>query len=265
MASSERTPNLGEVLETALTVPGTLGDTYEQLPDYSFLNRVRLYMQGVREPTAGYNAWRNVGRQVLRGSKGFVIVRPIPVKKTSEDEEEETFTRFTDVRGAFTYSQTTGAELPAPIVREWDLYRAETALKIRRVPYDSTENNVQGWSLDRTYAINPIAKYPFKTTIHELGHITLGHTTGQSSVTHRGIREFQAESTAHLVCNELDQLPDDAASVSRAYIQTWLRNERPPQSAIGHVFSAVETILRAGRDATIIPIRQSVTEPGGAA
>ena len=65
--------------------------------------------------------------------------------------------------------------------------------------------------------------------------------------THQGIFEFQAEATAYLTMNELEQLDEVTATHSRGYIQDWLKDERPPDKAIRDVFSATDAILKAGR------------------
>jgi len=78
----------------------------------------------------------------------------------------------------------------------------------------------------------------------------LGHTTPEMLAEyerHRGLMEFGAEGTAHLVMNELGQSTDDMAAYSRSYIQGWLKGERPPDKAIKEVFSATDMILKAGR------------------
>jgi antirestriction protein ArdC len=78
----------------------------------------------------------------------------------------------------------------------------------------------------------------------------LGHTSGEQLAeyrTHRGIKEFEAEATAYLCANELEQLDAMDASESRAYIQGWLRGERPDDQSIKRVFAATTKILKAGR------------------
>jgi hypothetical protein len=40
---------------------------------------------------------------------------------------------------------------------------------------------------------------------------------------------------------------EEQASESRAYIQGWIRDERPGDAAIRQVFGATDQILRAGR------------------
>ncbi|ASN39194.1 hypothetical protein CGQ24_09305 [Arthrobacter sp. 7749] len=64
---------------------------------------------------------------------------------------------------------------------------------------------------------------------------------------HRGLIEFQAESTAYLALNELSATDRFDAAESRGYIQGWMRNERPDDASIRQVFTATDKILKAGR------------------
>jgi antirestriction protein ArdC len=121
------------------------------------------------------------------------------------------------------------------------------------VPFTLLNGNVQGFSVGRELAINPVAADPLRTTLHELGHIVLGHTALTPEAVddyreHRGIKEFQAEATAHLALNETGNLTAEAASHSRGYIQHWLADERPSDGVIRAVFAATDAILKAGRE-----------------
>jgi antirestriction protein ArdC len=240
-----------DLVERALTMPGHLGDTYNRFYTYSFLNQLLLLEQGVREPVATYDRWQQLGRQVVRGSKAKAIIRPIVVKKKDEaGEVEDTYLRFKPVRSLFTLSETTGEELPGFEIPRWYLDVALERLSVKRVPFRQLNGNIQGYSHGREFAINPTAKYPTKTLFHELGHIVLGHTTAEQReeyMQHRGIREFQAEATAHLTTNELGIASEEEAMVSRGYLQNWLQDERPSDLAVRAVFSATDKILRAGR------------------
>ena len=66
-------------LTEALNAPGSLGNTYTRFYNYSFLNQIRLMMQGTREPVATYNRWIELGRQVRKGSKAKVVLAPVLV------------------------------------------------------------------------------------------------------------------------------------------------------------------------------------------
>jgi antirestriction protein ArdC len=238
------------LLETALTAPGSVGNVYNRFYNYSFLNQMLLLMQGVHEPVATYKRWQTLGRQVLRGSKAHAIVRPIIIeKKNDADEVEERVVRFKIVNCLFGVSQTEGDELPAAELPQWDMERALGALSIRRVPFELLDGNTQGYSSRREFAVNPVAVDPVRTTFHELGHIVLGHTEPDAHpqyVMHRGVMEFEAEATAYLTMNELDQLKSETAPHSRGYIQAWLRGERPDDASIRRVFAATTQIIQAG-------------------
>ena len=108
------------LIETALTAPGRMGDTYSRFHQYSFLNNLLLMMQGVEGPVATYDRWRSVGHQVLKGSKAAEIVRPITIAKKNDDGEvESSFTRFEFVKCIFGYNQTEGEELPPVETPGW--------------------------------------------------------------------------------------------------------------------------------------------------
>lgn len=240
-----------QLIETALTAPGNVGNVYNRFYDYSFLNQMLLRMQGVHEPVATYKRWQSVGRQVLRGSKAHTIVRPIIIDKRDDNGEvEDRLLRFKLVNCLFGVSQTDGEDLPPVEVAGWDLDRAMGALAIRQVPYDLLDGNTQGYSSKRNFAINPVAVDATHTTFHELGHIVLGHTAEAGHAeyaTHRGLMEFQAEATAYLSLNELERIDEVGAARSCGYIQGWLRDQRPGDASIRQVFGATDTIIRAGR------------------
>ena len=63
-------------LTEALNAPGALGTTYTRFYNYSFLNQVRLMMQGTNEPVATYKLWVELGRQVRKGTKAKVVLAP---------------------------------------------------------------------------------------------------------------------------------------------------------------------------------------------
>lgn len=64
---------------------------------------------------------------------------------------------------------------------------------------------------------------------------------------HRGVFEFQAESSAYLGMNELGSTEQMNASESRHYIQSWLDGREPTEKHIRAVFGTVDKILKAGR------------------
>lgn len=241
------------LLEQAMTLPGSLGSTYCRFYQYSFMNQILLWAQGVTEPCAPFNAWKALGRIPVKGG-GRAVLHPRPIRKTDDATGEKVIVamRFKLKRSTFPYSNTAGPEVEWPELPEWDWQRAIAALDVQKVPYAMIDGNCQGYSYERTIAISQVSVYPIRTLLHELGHVMLGHTTecpkGESPCS-RGIAEFQAESVAHLLAHELELVQWNPAE-SRAYIQGWLAGEEVTECHIRAVFGAVDKILRAGRAAT---------------
>jgi antirestriction protein ArdC len=257
-----------ELMRTVLDMPGSMGQTYNRFYDYSPLNQVLMYMQGLREPVGTYKRWQSIGRQVRKGSKARRIVRPITITRRDDDGDvEATFTRFKEVACIFPYSDTDGPDVELPELPAWSLVRAAEALDIRRETFADLSGNTQGYSHGRLYAVSPVAVYPVKTAVHELAHIVLGHTAADERTDdHRGIREFEAEATAYIVMSEVAGLDGDgwAPAESRAYVQSWLaaaghdphgsNGSAVTEVNIRRTFSAAGKILTAGpaRDAEVV-------------
>jgi hypothetical protein len=253
-----KVPEWSEILERALTTPGSIGKQYSRFYQYSLGNSIWLMIQGCPpEPVATYERWKGMGRQVKLGSKAKYILRPITVKDRSgakdANGEPKKFQLFKPSKCIFALSETEGPDLP-PLteqVEDWNLGSARAALGVRLVEFDSTDGNTQGWSSMRNgepvYAVNPIAEHPLKTALHELGHILCGHFEEGERPDHRGTGEFQAEATALLVAKELGVCSEQQEAESRGYIQHHLHTSKPTESDIRKVFTAADKILKAGR------------------
>lgn len=244
-------PQWHELLETAISLPGRAGETYSRFRTLSLGNQALIMMQSeIVEPQHTYKGWAAMERQVKKGSKAKAIFVPMFRKEEKENgEEDRKLSGFKLVNCMFGVSDTEGEDLPEYEPAIWSKERALGALAIEQVAFELTDGNAQGYARERQIAINPVAAYPFKTLQHELGHIVLGHTSESGMEEyrqHRGLMEFQAESTAYLALNELDAKDQFDAAESRNYIQTWLRNEQPEEAAIKQVFTATDKILKAG-------------------
>lgn len=256
-------PTSRNMLDTLLTAEGSVGQTYSRFHDYSPRNVAFLMMQGCpQEPVATYAKWKELGRQVQKGEKAYAILRPIQVRVAGEEvagikvEDDQVFRRFKIVNALFAYSQTAGEELPEPQPRDWSVDRAMGSLGINLVRFNDFDGNKGGYARGRDIAINPLAPYPLRTKIHEIGHVEHGHTTDegmQEYQTHRGRMEFEAEATSHLVLNELGELSDEIASVSRGYCQSWMRQEQPTETTYRRILNVSTTILKAGRETSDVP------------
>lgn len=240
-----------ELLQQALTAPGRMGDTYSRFYNYSFLNTLLLMEQGVSEPVNTYKRWQAMGRQVKRGSRAKSILVPMTIKK-AETPEEKDIVKFKRAACLFTVSETEGAELPEVEPQDWDAGQALETLDIEETDFAMINGNVAGYSVGREFALNPVAKYPLKTTFHEVGHIMLGHTDDEldpeEEYEHpRGVKEVQAEAVAYLVMNELGMAEFMDQAESGAYMQQWIKGHELNDQMIRQIFATVDKILKAGR------------------
>jgi len=248
-----------QLLETAVSKPGTLMQAYSLFWNYSLGNQLLAVMQAHQRniplgPIASFNRWRELGRYVKRGQKAIELCMPVIVKKTVKDdgtdgadvETAHTFKRFIFKRNWFMLSQTDGKAYQLPAIPTWDRTRALTTLSVEEISFEMLNGNCQGYAKGRQIAINPLAQLPAKTTFHELAHIELGHTSEavhDSETLPRSLKEVEAESVA-LLC--LESLGMDGAEFCRGYIQNWLGAEEIPERSAQRIFSAADRILKAG-------------------
>jgi antirestriction protein ArdC len=253
-------PNWSALLIEAVTKPGLIMKAYSAFHSYSVGNQilalVQCQMRGLQPgPINTFPKWKDLGRFVKRGERALTLCMPITCKRREDNSDEEhTFTSFVYKARWFTLSQTDGQEIEPITIPEWDAERALAALSIERVPFDHTDGNIQGFAKQRQVAINPLAQLPFKTLLHELGHVILGHSTevdfADSETTPRSLREVEAESVALLCCESLGL---EGAEYCRGYVQNWLSrgsasdSEMIPEKSAQKIFRAADQIIRAGR------------------
>ena len=250
-----------DLLETAVTEPGTISRAYRQFHTYSLGNQLLAMFQcHEREiplgPISTFPGWRALGRYVRRGQKAITLCMPITVKRRastkdaadSDQDDPEAFSTFVYKPRWFVLSQTEGDPLPEPDVPAWDRDHALETLAVSEIPFEHTDGNCMGYARERSIAINPINPLPHKTRFHELAHVLLGHTVeGQqadSEITPRTLRECEAESVALLCCAALD-LPGVAEC--RGYVQSWWGQGNPiPERSAQRILKAADQILKAG-------------------
>src|SRR5499427_134440 len=248
-----------QLLEEAVTKPGTLMRAYSLFWNYSLGNQILALMQANRRgiqlgPIASFNRWKELGRHVKRGEKAIELCMPVICKRTvteqgedgNEAETEITFKRFVFRRNWFMLAQTDGQPYQMPAIPAWDRARALQTLNVEENPFEMMNGNCQGYAKGRQIAINPVAQMPAKTTFHELAHIELGHTSEavqDSQMLPRCLKEVEAESVA-LLC--LESLGMEGAEYCRGYIQSWLSGATIPERSAQQIFTAADKILKAG-------------------
>jgi len=247
-----------DLLRQAVTEPGTISSAYSAFHNYSLGNQLLAWAQclnrGIKPgPLATFPKWKELGRYVRKGEKAITLCQPVTVKRKAQQDttdDDVVFTRFVYRRSWFVLSQTEGEELAQSDVPAWDKARALSALGVEETPFDCLDGNVQGFARQRQIAVNPVCPHPWKTTLHEIAHVLLGHTSesdlNDSELTPRDVREVEAEATA-LLCLEALGLP--GAELCRGYIQHWWGQGNPiPERSAQKILKAADQILKAGRD-----------------
>src|SRR5499433_1842995 len=131
-----------QLLEEAVTKPGTLMRAYSLFWNYSLGNQILALIQANERgiplgSIASFNRWKELGRHVKRGEKAITLCMPVICKRTvkergpdgNETESEVAFKRFVFRRNWFMLAQTDGAEYQPPSIPTWDRARA---LRARR-------------------------------------------------------------------------------------------------------------------------------------
>lgn len=258
----QNSPQWADLLNSALTEPGSVHAAYQRFHNYSLGNQILAGWQcAVRNipigPIGTFMHWKEAGRNVKKGEKAIQLCMPVGGKRTAtkhndatgQDESVEIgFTRFVYRNNWFALSQTEGAEYHAAPPPEWDEQRALDTLNIQRVEFASMQGNCQGYATGRTIAVSPVAGMPVKTLLHEIAHVVLGHTaelqmSDGDERTPKDIRELEAESVAMLVCASLG-LP--GVEFSRGYIQGWYSGNTVPEKSAQKIFRAADAVLKAG-------------------
>ncbi len=251
-----------DLLQKAVTEPGTISQAYRQFHTYSLGNQLLAWGQCLARgltpgPMATYPKWKALGRCVRKGERALSLCMPITVKRhrstpiataDTPTDESDVMTWFVYKRRWFVLTQTDGDPIPAPEIPTWDGDQALEALGVREIPFDQLDGNCLGVARDRSIAINPVNPLPHKTRFHELAHVLLGHTSEGLQADHartpRTLRECEAESVALLCCAAL-ALP--GVDECRGYIQSWWgHGHEIPERSAQRILKVADQILKAG-------------------
>jgi hypothetical protein len=183
-----------ELLKEAVEKPGRMLEAYTAFHNYSLGNALIALEQCMRRnlqpgPLNTYNGWLERKRQVRKGEKGIALCMPMACKRNAQTEavpneaaEPQTCYAFQFRAYWFVLAQTESEDTPIPPIPGFDIDTALCALNITRAPFDELNGNIQGFARGREIAVNPVAALPRKTTLHELAHVVLGHTTSEELV-----------------------------------------------------------------------------------
>lgn len=240
--------------------------------NYSYSNTL-LIMQQRHGATrvAGYNAWKEMGRQVKKGEKGIVILAPSfrSIKRQVTDKDgqaimnekgepvtvadEKQVTRFVPVH-VFDVSQTDGKPIPelaAPLdgdVKDFKkVFRALEALSPYPIRYAEMADSTRGYC---DYAKQEIVLsdknsplQTIKTLVHELAHARLHHKGhAESNSKSKSDKEIEAESVAYAVSQHLGL---DTGEYSFDYIASWGKDKETGQlkAALGTIARETDAII----------------------
>lgn len=226
--------------------------------NYSFQNVLWLLSQGIHRGVevsrfAGYNTWRDLGRQVRKGEQSFKVLAPCGYKKLDESTGEETFrVRGFRVVSTFDVSQTEGAPL-AEVLKQLEgtseVYKAAFAklakyntsrgLTVERVADLGGPNGVFNRMNRDIKVLDSLSDlHALKTLCHETAHSLLHDTVDGDS---RSTKEVEAESTAFVVMHALGF---DSAEYSLGYVASWADGDlKLVQDVASRVQKTAKTIL----------------------
>lgn len=255
----------------------------------SFNNTLLIYVQHyaayeagqVPEPmpthVAGYQQWRDLGRNVSRGQPGYQIFAPVTARMASREPAnadswrrlargekpepgEVIRTRMVGAKPAYVWdiSQTQGPPIPEVPVPKlltgqapaglWDgLARivSEQGFTLHDAPdadYLDGANGMTHW-LKRTVHVRADmdAAARVRTLGHEVGHIVLHDRDTVDAVLHRGIAEVEAESVALMITAAHGM---DSSQYTIPYVATWA-SQVPNQDPVQTVQNAAARVRTA--------------------
>jgi antirestriction protein ArdC len=169
---------------------------------------------------AGFQAWKQLGRSVMKGQQGIRILAPIILKQKPDreadkaekqdgdlaDQPKRTLVGFKAV-SVFDISQTAGDPLPNIGTVKGDpggnLARIESLIRSKGIELQYEElGAAEGVSKGGTIVVQPDlgSAKTFSVLAHELAHELL-HRDERRAETTRNQRELEAEAVAFVVCH----------------------------------------------------------------
>lgn len=262
--------------------------TMSKFTSYSVNNTLLISMQKPDATTvAGYNTWKQLNRQVVKGAKAIKIIAPCPYKKkidvtadticthgTGEesspaDVPKEKILMGFKIANVFDISQTEGEPLPEithmldGTVEEYaDFMVALQRVSPVPIKFEQIEGSANGYYhlVDKNIVIDRDMSEIMhcKTGIHELAHALLhdkDNSLQKDALPDKQTKEVQAESVAYTVCNYFGI---DTSDYSFGYISGWSRGReiKELKASLDIIQQTAQHII-AGLDRELASIRQT--------
>ncbi|TRW47413.1 ArdC-like ssDNA-binding domain-containing protein [Georgenia yuyongxinii] len=224
---------------------------------------------------AGYRQWQSLGRHVIKGQSGYMILAPVTAKFVSGNPAdpgswrklergpgpaagEAVKSRLVNVRTTYVWdvSQTEGDAIPPlPVPRLlggqapeglWDGLASQVfdhGYRLFQVPDAATLGGANGLTNFTTKVVSiredmdELARC--KTLAHELGHVLQG--VNEDGPSHRGIAEVEAESVALMT---LAAHGVDSSQYTVPYVAGWAHSieGRDPLEVVASTASRVRSM-----------------------
>jgi len=183
-------------------------DIMSRFWDYSPYNQLLIYLQMPNASrVAGFHKWRQLGRNIIKGSKAIRILAPAKSKKIKEDEEE-TITYFRKV-SVFDISQTEGKPLPDIDIEAEGQTEGILGNLLQfcqthgfKIAFEDLREDLHGYTANNSIAINKNKSNntQISTLLHEIAHALLHKNSGLS----KEQKEIQAEAIAYVAARHFN-------------------------------------------------------------
>lgn len=212
--------------------------------DYSWTNIMLIFTQRPEATrVAGFNTWRKVGRWVMRGQKGIVILAPLMKK---DEEGNSGVYGFKAVR-VYDFSQTDGRNMPEFDSVHGDPGRfAQSLITLARdqgieVEFTDYLGGADGVSQGGKIKISSDLSEGerFAVLAHEIAHELMHRGERETSTR---TRELEAEAVAFVICSVVGL---DSYARSRDYIALYQGDDKALGDSLQEISRTVKFMLSA--------------------